>query len=97
MKDFHKYVDGIPNSNKTKFNDSTKCATCLKANLTKASPGHKSLRESLSVSCQGLYIDFRFPGCITKDKDKKLKESSHVDIEGLNGEQAWILISDGKT
>ena len=24
-------------------------------------------------------------------------ESSRKDIEGLNGEQAWILISDGKT
>ena len=26
-----------------------------------------------------------------------MKESSRVDIEVLNGEQAWIIISDGKT
>ena len=55
------------------------------------------IRKSLSRPYQGLYIDFGFPGCITKDKDGKMKESSHVDIEGLNGEQAWILISVGKT
>ena len=47
MKYLHQHVDGIPNLNKTKFNDLTKFATCLKANLTKASPGHKSLRKSL--------------------------------------------------
>ena len=32
-----------------------------------------------------------------KDDDGKVKESSQVDIEGINGEQAWILISDNKT
>ena len=69
----------------------------MKANLTKTSPGHKSLRESPSVPYQGLYIDFEFSGCINKDKDGKVKNSSCVDIEGLNGEQVWILISDGKT
>ena len=73
LKDLHKHVEGIPNLFKTKFNDLTKCAICLKANLTKASPGHKSLRKSLSVPYQGLYIDFGFPGCITKDKDGKVK------------------------
>ena len=73
MKNLHKHVDGFPNLSKTKFNNLTKCTTCLKANLTKASPGHKSLQESLSVPYQGLYIDFGFPGCITKDKDKKSK------------------------
>ena len=46
---------------------------------------------------QGLHIDFYFSGRISKDKDGKVKESSQVDIEGINGEQAWILISDGKT
>lgn len=46
---------------------------------------------------QGLYVDFVYPGCIFKDKDGNIIESSWVDIEGLNGEQAWILISDSKT
>ena len=46
---------------------------------------------------QGLYIDFGFTGRILKDKDGKIIESSCVDIEGLNGKQAWILISYGKT
>merc|ERR1711884_797937 len=97
LKDLHRHVNGIPNLSKTKFNDLTHCATCLKANLTKASSGHKSLRESLSVPYQGLYIDFGFAGRVSKDADGKVKESSRVDIEGLNDEQAWILISDGKT
>lgn len=96
LKDMHKYMDGIPNLSNTKFNDLTKCVTCLKASLTKASAGHSSLFESLSCPYQGLYVDFGFPGHICEDKDGKAKKFSCVDIEGLNREQAWILISDGK-
>ena len=36
MKDLHRHVEGIPVLSKTKFNDLTHCATCMKANLTKA-------------------------------------------------------------
>ena len=97
MKSLHLHVDGIPNLSNANFNDLTKCATCLKANLTKSPAGHSSLRESLTRAYQGLYIDFGFPGRIAKDKDGNVIESSQTDIEGLNGEQAWILISDGKT
>ena len=76
MKDLHKYVDGIPNLSTTKFNDLTRCATCIKANLTKAAAGHSSLRHLLKYPYQGLYIDFGFSGRILKDKDVKVKNSS---------------------
>ena len=69
----------------------------MKANLTKAAAGHSSLQDSLTHPYQGLYIDFGFSGRISKDAEGNVKESSQVDIEGINGEQAWILISDGKT
>ena len=81
-------MDGIPNLSTTKFNDLTCCATCIKANLTKAAAGHYSLCDSLKHPYQGFYIDFGFSGIISKDKDGKVKESSWVDIEGINGEQA---------
>ena len=44
-----------------------------------------------------MYIGFGFSGRISKDTDGNVKESSRVDIEGINGEQALILISNGKT
>ena len=75
----------------------THCATCIKENLTKAASGNSSLCNSLKHPYQGLYIDFGFHGQISKDADGNVKESSQVDIEGINGEQAWILISDGKS
>ena len=56
--------------------------------MTKAAAGHSSLRGLLKHPYQGLYIDFGFSGRISKDNDGKVKESSRVDIEGINGEQA---------
>ena len=82
---------------KVKFNHLTQCANCLKANLTKSSDGHHSLHDSLTTPYQGLYVDLGFLGCISKDKEGNIIESSHVHIEGFNGEQSWILISDGRT
>ena len=76
MKDIHLHVDGVPNLSNAKFDDLTKCATCLKANLTKSHAGHTSLRDSLTQAYQGLYIYFGFPGRISKDKDGKVIESS---------------------
>ena len=46
---------------------------------------------------QLLYLDFGFSGRISKDKDGNVIESSREDVEGINGETSWILISDGKT
>ena len=68
MKNIHLHVNGVPNLSNAKFDDLTKCATCLKANLTKSTAGHTSLRESLSRAYQGLFIDFGFSGRISKDK-----------------------------
>ena len=42
-----------------------------------------------------MYIDFGLSGCIVKDKDEDVIESTCTDVEGLNGEQAWILICEG--
>ena len=44
-----------------------------------------------------VYLDFGFSGRISKDKDGNVIESSRKDIEGINGETSWLLISDGKT
>ena len=49
-------MNGIPDLSKTKFNDLTHSATCMKANLTKSAAGHNSLRDSLTRPYQGLYI-----------------------------------------
>ena len=97
MKNIHLHVDGVPNLSNTKFYYLQKCAICLTENLAKSPAGHISLQELLTWAYQGLYIDFRFSGCISKDKYGNIIESSQTDIEGINGEQAWILIHDGKT
>ena len=97
MKDAHKHIEGVPNMSKFSFNDLTRCATCIKSKLTKNSPGHRSLRDSLSRAYQGLYVDFGFAERRSRDEHGNIKESSRTDIEGLNGEVAWILVSDGKT
>ena len=81
---------------KFSFNDLIRCATCIKSKLTKTSPGHKSLQDLLSRAYQGLYIDFGFAGRRSRDEHGNITESSRTDIEGLNGEVAWILVSDGK-
>ena len=97
MKEAHKHIEGVPNMSKFSFNDLTRCATCIKSKLTKNSPGHKSLQDSLSRAYQGLYIDFGFARRQSRDEHGNITESSCTDIEGLNGEVAWILVSDGKT
>ena len=81
-------MEGIPDLSKTKFNNLTHCATCIKANLTKAAAGHSRSQDSLTYPYQGLCIDFSFSGRISKDAEGNVKELSWVDIEGINGEQA---------
>jgi hypothetical protein len=94
LKDIHNHVDGVPNLSSFKFDDLLKCPTCLKTNLTKSPPGHKSLRDTVTRPYQGLYIDFAFSGKISRDKNGKIIESSRVDVEGINGETSWVLITD---
>ena len=97
LKGLHKYVDGVPDMSKFEFNDIKKCATCLQAKIHKNSPGTHSLRDTVSHPYQGLYIDMGFPGKVSYDKDGNPVESTREDVEGLNGERAWILISDAQT
>ena len=97
LRQAHCHCDGIPNLSKFKFNDVMKCTNCLKANQTKNTPSTRSLMESISHPYQSLFVDFGFSSRIYKDKEGKIIESSCKDIEGLNGETAWILISDAMT
>ena len=83
------------NSSTIKFNDLTNGASCLKSNITKSPPSHKSLNETLTTTYQGLYVIFGFHGWISKDKDGIVIEYSYQDIEGLNGEKAWIMNNYG--
>ena len=43
---------------------------------------------------QGLFIDFSFSGKVKQDKEGVVIEASRKDVKGMNGETAWILISD---
>ena len=96
-KNLHKHVDGIPDISGFAFDDLNKCPTCLKVNLSKQPPGDKSLRSRITRPYQGLYVDFAFAGKLAKDKDGKVIEEVRKDVEGINGETAWILISDAMT
>ena len=44
-----------------------------------------------------MFIDFGFSGQLSYDKDCNVVPSSREDIEGLNEETLWILISDAQT
>ena len=90
------YVDGVPNLSAFNFNDILKYPTCLKVNLTK-NFGKKSLCDSVERPYQGLFIDFAFSGKIKRDKKGVVIEASRADVKGMNGETAWILISDAQT
>ena len=48
-------------------------------------------------SYQGLFIDFDFSGKVKQDKDGVVIEASRKDVEGMDGETTWILISDTQT
>ena len=55
------------------------------------------MQNSLTRPYLGLYSDFGFAGCRSCNKDGNNIDSSCTNIEGINGEVAWILVSDGKT
>ena len=78
------------------FNDILKCQTCLTTNLTK-NFGKKSLGDSVKRPYQGLFIGFPFSGKVKQDKDSVVIKASRKYVEGMNGETAWILISDVQT
>ena len=82
---------------KFKFDDIDQCATCIDVNIRKNSPGKRSLSETVSCPYQGLFVDFAFAARVSTDKEGKVIESSREDIEGFNGETAWVLITDAQT
>ena len=65
--------------------------------MTKEFPGQQSLTESVRCPYQGLFIDFLFLSCISKDNDGNIIEPSCKDLEGFNSKTAWIIISDVQT
>ena len=69
----------------------------MKAKLSKTPADHISLRATVDTPYQGIYLDFAFSGIVQKDKDGGIIESTQKDVEGLNGETSWILISDAFT
>ena len=93
LKSASLYLDRVPNLSTFNFDDIIKCPTCLKTNLTK-NFGKTSLRDSVECPYQGLFIDCAFSDKVKRDKDGVVIEASRKDVEGINGEMAWILISD---
>ena len=82
----HKFIDGVP-----KFSQQTsvldQCPTCIQAKQSKQSPGKHSTRVA-TQPYQGLSIDFSFSGMKSANSDRR------KNYEGINGETAWILVSD---
>ena len=72
-----------------------KCPTCLKVNLTKDF-GKTSLRDSVERPFQELLIVFAFFGKIKRNKKGVVIQARREDVEGMNNETAWILISDAQ-
>ena len=90
------YIEDVPTLSAFNFNDTLKCPTCLKTNLTK-NFGKKSLRETIERPYQGLFDDFAFSGRVKQDKEGVVIRANRKDVEGMNGETIWILISDVQT
>ena len=66
--------------------------------MRKNSASKQSFTESIVLHpYQGLFINFGFSGQVSYDKDRKVVPSSHVHVEGINKESAWILIYDAQT
>ena len=97
IQNAHKYVDAVPDLLKFSFDDIDQRPNCIDAKLQKNAPGKRSLSESVSQPYQGLFCDLAYPGKISYDKEGNVIESSREDVEGLNGELAWILVTDAKT
>ena len=82
----HKHIDGVPQfKHMDRVLDT--CPTCIRAKQTKEPAGPNSTRTA-TQPYQGLSVDFSFSG--TKSKDTTRSE----DYLGLNGETAWILVTD---
>ena len=69
----------------------------MRTKLTKSSPRHRSLRDLVTKPYRLLYADHAFSGRVRRDEEGNKIKSNRKDVEGLNGENAWISISDGIT
>ena len=56
--------------------------------------GKKSLCDTVKRPYQGLFIDFAFSRKVKQDKEGILIEAKRKDVDGMNCETTWILISD---
>ena len=82
----HKFIDGVPKfSRQSSVID--QCPTCIQSKQTKEAPGKHTTRTA-TQPYQGLSIDFSFSGIKSRNSDRR------QDYEGINGETAWILVSD---
>ena len=82
----HKFIEGVPKfSRQSSVLD--QCPTCIRAKQTKESPGKHTTRVA-TQPYQGLSIDFSFSGMKSANSDRR------IDYEGINGETAWIVVSD---
>ena len=83
----HKYVDGVPEFKGDPLcSELDKCPTCIKAKLTKVSPGDGT--DEANQPYQVIAMDFSFSGVVSKDTKRR------KDIMGINGETSWILAQD---
>ena len=82
----HKSITGVP-----KFTEEhpvlSTCPTCIQAKQTKSAPGRHATRVA-TQPYQGLSIDYGFSGMTSVNTERR------KDYEGLNGETAWILVTD---
>ena len=97
----HTAIDGVPQL-KTTTSIFDTCPTCIRAKQTKSTPSSPTLPNEASLEAnpdhhptrsakhpyQGLSIDFSFSGMTSKDTDRR------KDFKGINGETAWVLITD---
>jgi len=84
----HKHVKGVPKfTGDTYCPISDQCPTCIRAKLTRASPG-KSGVDLATMPYNVISLDFSFSGMVTKDSSRQ------EDIVGINGEVGWILAQD---
>ena len=82
----HKFIEGVPKfSRQTSVLD--QCPTCIRSKQTKESPSKHSTRVA-TQPYQGLSIDFSFSGVKSANSERRR------DYEGINGETAWIVVSD---
>ena len=91
----HKHINGVLNLSKFLFDDINQCPTWIQANARKRSAGKRNLSDYISRPYQGFFY-YAFSGSLARNKEGKIIKSSRLDVKGLTGETAWILLSDAQ-